>query len=559
MKKLLLAITVALLSNYAIAQSWTWSNSVGGRSSVDGGTGLTRDGAGNFYVCGDFEGTRAFGSTTLTAVALSDFYLTKFDPNGAIQWTIQINGTAANTMETAGVTTDAAGNVYVAGNFSYDVTFGSNTYFNLGGNSDAFIAKYSSAGNLIWSKHLSGTGTEKLYSISALGTDIYISGAYTQALTVGSVSLAAPGAGFDDAFIMKFDSSSTALWGLRGGGNAEDRGTSLSVSNNAIYWAGYFSGSANFNGTTLAAIGTGSDMFLVRLTDTGTQTWAKRYGGNFGQQINGVSQDAQGNPVCTGNFYATSTFGTGMVLVEAYGMAPAGNGDAFIAKFNNVDGTCLWVRQIKCTNGDNNEVSYGISTDPGGSSYITGGFNGNTLFSTSTTQSTGTTLTATNGKDAFLAKYDINGNLLWVQKIGGNSNDIGKAVKWDTNGDVNVAGNFGGTITLGSTSVTASPGSASVFLARYDGLTTGLSAIDNSFQFEMYPNPADEFVNLVIPSTEKVQSIQLMDLSGKAVKQFGFNASGNNIQLDVTEIPAGFYLLQINSDKGLGVRKLQID
>jgi hypothetical protein len=75
----------------------------------------------------------------------------------------------------------------------------------------------------------------------------------------------------------------------------------------------------------------------------------------------------------------------------------------------------------------------------------------------------------------------------------------------------------------------------------------------------MYPNPADEFVNLVIPSTEKVQSIQLMDLSGKAVKQFGFNASGNNIQLDVTEIPAGFYLLQINSDKGLGVRKLQID
>ncbi|MBK9318076.1 MAG: hypothetical protein IPM91_04070 [Bacteroidetes bacterium] len=105
-----------------------------------------------------------------------------------------------------------------------------------------------------------------------------------------------------------------------------------------------------------------------------------------------------------------------MTIVEAYGMQPAGNGDAFIIKLNSADGTCQWVRQIKCINGDNNELSAAISTDPGGSAYITGSFSGTTVFSTNTSQ-TGSSLSATNGKDAFVAKYGQTGTLLWVQKL----------------------------------------------------------------------------------------------------------------------------------------------
>ena len=558
MKKILLIITSLIITLNTTAQSWSWAAALGGRSNSDGAVGLDRDALGNVYVSGDFEGTKSFGSSALTAVGLSDYYFSKYNSSGVYQWTIQISGSGSNIMEAAGVSVDATGNIYVTGSFSYNAIFGATVYTNPGGNYDAFIAKYSPSGTLIWSQVLSGNGNERISAIKTLGTDVYVCGSYSQAFSYGTVNFTAPVGGFDDAFILKMDAQGVGSWGAKGGGNNDDRATTLSVSNNAIYWAGFCNTVSSFGGVSLNPAGTGADIFISRLNTSGVQTWVKRYGGNFGQQINGVSQDPWGNPICTGNFYATINFGTGLLLTEAYAMFPAGNGDGFVAKLNGSDGTCAWVRQIKCINGDNNEVSNGASTDLGGSTYITGAFNATTSFASTPPQAP-TTLTSTNGKDAFLAKYSQTGSLLWVQKIGGTANDQGKSVIFDLNGLCTVAGNFGSSITLGSTpTITASTGASSVFVSTYSGLSAGIDSEINQIGFDAYPNPASDFINVTIDTQTHIEQIEIYSLTGVKVFDESFNIPVSEIKISTVDFSVGLYFLQIKAGDKIGTKKIQI-
>ncbi|MBK9318075.1 MAG: hypothetical protein IPM91_04065 [Bacteroidetes bacterium] len=167
---------------------------------------------------------------------------------------------------------------------------------NPAGNNDGFIAKFNPSGAFIWGKSLTGNGNERITAIEASGTSIYICGSYTQAATLGALSLAAPATALDDAFLIKLDSAGTGVWGKKGGGSAEDRALAINISNNNVYWAGYFNATGTFGGTNVVAVNNSSDMFIVKLDEQGTQLWVKDYGGNWGEQINGVSQDPWGNP-----------------------------------------------------------------------------------------------------------------------------------------------------------------------------------------------------------------------------------------------------------------------
>ena len=56
--------------------------------------------------------------------------------------------------------------------------------------------------------------------------------------------------------------------------------------------------------------------------------------------------------------------------------------------------------------------------------------------------------TSNGGDDAFVAKYDANGNLLWVRTFGAGSGDRANGLSVDQNGNVLVTGRFVGTVTF---------------------------------------------------------------------------------------------------------------
>ncbi len=107
----------------------------------------------------------------------------------AIEWSRQL-GTSRNDSGN-GVATDPLGNVFISGRTEGSLG-GPNA-----GDYDAFVSKYDSTGNLLWTRQLSTSAEDNSYGVAAdpLG-NIYISG-----YTAGS--LGGPNAGGRDAFLVK--------------------------------------------------------------------------------------------------------------------------------------------------------------------------------------------------------------------------------------------------------------------------------------------------------------------------------------------------------------------
>lgn len=158
MKKLLLLAIAAATTMAAWAADAKWTSSVSNifkdNKPVYSGA-VTIDASGNSYVAGAYNQDATINGSEFTAIGNSA-YVAKYDATGAAQWTINFEG-AANVTS---MTTDASGNLYIAGTFADEVTLGStdkNSVVIEGAKMDgtfttslcaSFIAKYTSVGVL---------------------------------------------------------------------------------------------------------------------------------------------------------------------------------------------------------------------------------------------------------------------------------------------------------------------------------------------------------------------------------------------------------------------------
>ncbi|MET3542304.1 Tfp pilus assembly major pilin PilA, partial [Pontibacter aydingkolensis] len=188
-----------------------------------------------------------------------------------------------------------------------------------------------------------------------------------------------------------------------------------------------------------------------------TVVWAKQAGGTNSDYGRGIAVDGQGNAYVTGEFLGTATFGSTT-------LTSAGYDDIFVAKYDP-SGTLVWAKQAGNTNSD---YGRGIAVDGQGNAYVTGEFLGTATFE-------GTTLTSAGALDVFVAKYNASGTVVWAKQAGGTSSDYGRGIAVDGQGNAYVTGEFLGTATLGSTTLTSS-GGWDMFVARYDASGNALWA-----------------------------------------------------------------------------------
>ncbi|MBL0127063.1 MAG: T9SS type A sorting domain-containing protein [Flavobacteriales bacterium] len=120
----------------------------------------------------------------------------------------------------------------------------------------------------------------------------------------------------------------------------------------------------------------------------------------------------------------------------------------FLARYD-ASGDMIWVRP----------GGWALTTVGSNAIYVTGDFHGTRDFG-------GSTFTA-DSLDAFLMRYDANGNVIWARQMGGGGGDKGISVAVDALGQVQVAGIFQGSATFGTTTLIATHDSTG-FLATYD-------------------------------------------------------------------------------------------
>jgi len=322
--------------------------------------------------------------------------------------------------------------------------------------------------SLAWATFYGGTAENDGFGICADDSEnVYITGQ-----THSSTGIATSGAyissynGNDNVFVAKFSKSGKLLWGTYFGGSYGSEGNSIATDHfGKLYLSGVTfseSGIATSGAYQTSYKGNGAgDAYLAKFTNSGQLQWSTYYGisctgwevktdylGDI--YISGVTSSDSG--IATTGAYQT-TFGGGIVL-----------GDAYLAKFNS-SGNLQWATYY---GGNGHDEPWGLAIDALGKVYITG-------------QTTSFTGIATPGAyqsvyggggdigDAFLAKFDGAGKLLWGTYFGGSNDDESWGVSTDILGNVFITGPTGsnnGIATAGSFQ-TSLPATWNAFLAKF--------------------------------------------------------------------------------------------
>lgn len=225
-------------------------------------------------------------------------------------------------------------------------------------------------------------------------------------------------------------------WLRKAGGNNLDEFMDVAVAPSGVYYAGgYFSGNASFQVASFVSAGM-SDAAVVAYDNSGTPTWAKRFGGSGTDRATAVAC-TNSEVVVAGFFFGTASFGD-------IQLTAADSGDVFVAKLNAF-GDVLWAKSAGGIYGD---AAYGVSISPSGEVYVTGEFKGQCQFGSFSVNSMNWENTSTPSPDVFIAKLSANGDWQWVKTGSANGADRGMDVAIDNAGNCYVTGQFSNDITF---------------------------------------------------------------------------------------------------------------
>jgi hypothetical protein len=453
---------------YNSAGTLLWSSRLGGVGD-DQSYAIITDSSGNIFVCGGFPSSltvyNADGSvfTTLTPVGTMDVFIVKYNTSGTPSWvkTITQNSTQFSFYSYM----DSLGNLFITGS-----TIGINSYdtngtlrFSIGGTAvtpttdssgNLFVAttnaimKYNASGTFLWSASCGGD-----FNNLNLGSngDVFVYGQYTSSTTTIRSSnsslfstLTNSMNGKNDLFLAKYNTNGICQWVTRIGGVNDEFGVSrpkIDLNGNVFIRGIYMSGTAtiyNADGsvhTTLALSGDRDAMFM-KYNINGTCQWASRIVSTGTDQSSDFALDANGNLYVCGNVYGLNSSyynGDGSIFPKTVtGNFYVGN----VIKYNT-SGTIQWISYIYDTDlsAPNSLEMY---VDTSGNIFV--GFY--SYVNTIITNANGSVFTKTTGigiNDLFVVKYNNDGIVQWVKKLGGNNNDYQMRLTGDPSGNIAVS------------------------------------------------------------------------------------------------------------------------
>lgn len=347
---------------------------------------------------------------------------------GALDWLKYSTSLSAGAQATIrGVAKDSAGNIVVCGLFSGTMDFGAGAVTSSGG--AAFIAKYTPAGALIFSKKLTvndlGSGA---YSVAVDSqANIIVVGVFSHVMDFGggttlTSTLDAFGSDWGDFFVAKYTTDGTLSWANRYGGTNQDIcfGVAIDPSNNILLGT-MIQNTVTFGGITLNA--GYDDIAIVKLSSSGTVLWAKLMTGAGDDRPFGINVDSSGNLLVTGVLSDGANIGGG----------PITGAGMFLAKYSGTDGSYLWSKTFS------GGIGWSVAADP---------VSGNVIFSGSMAGPTNFGGGNVGPGGLFLAVYNSSGTYQWakcfnVSSAGYSTNDAGYGIVVDGSGNIFFAGQVG--------------------------------------------------------------------------------------------------------------------
>jgi hypothetical protein len=576
--------TDAFLAKFDSAGNLAWATYFGG-SGTEEGLSVATDKTGNVYLAGYTNSSSSIATTGAYQTSYGtndDAFLAKFNYKGSLKWATYYGGSLGDYGYA--VATDKLGNVFLGGytQSSSGIASGSAYQTTYGGSEDAFIAKFDSTGTRQWATYYGGSDVDHGFGLATdYSGDVYMTG-YTQS-TSGIASASAYQTTYGtrgDAFLVKFSSSGSRLWGTYYGSDQEDDGYGVATDYSGnVYMGGY-----SFSSTTsLASTGAyqtsnngNFDAILVKFNSSGSRQWATYYGGTSADYGYSVAVDPSNDVYLAG---ATNS-STDIATNDAYQNTNYGNQDGFMAKFSS-SGT----RQYATYYGDVSEDgAYGVATKDSQTAYLAG----YTASSSGIATPNGYQQTyGGGGYDAFLVKFEAMGTPLPVELVSFEATlrDQDVLLYWQTASETNNRGFEMERSTDGHRweaidfIPSRSRNGNSQSLLSYDANDEHLPAAKKiyyrfrqvdyngrenyspirviSFQpntlISIYPNPAENSLHLLMPEGYKAVSADVLRPDGRSLQTYLFSTENRTPDIDISTLPAGIYVLRLNCGNDVSV------
>ncbi|MDN3722896.1 hypothetical protein QRD02_00755 [Aequorivita sp. SDUM287046] len=293
-----------------------------------------------------------------------------------------------------------------------------------GNDSDYWLLKVSKTGEIIWNKTYGGTDDESASRITATNDGGYLLSGYTTS-NDGDVS---GNEGFQDYWIVKINASGNIQWDKNFGFAGSDQAyKAFQTSDGGYFITGFFDVSASggagndahtqtgneFQRGTLHGVG---EFWGIKLDANGSKQWRRYFGGSNNDRSYDAHETADGGFLMTGTSES----------IDFDKTDPKGSYDYWVVRLTST-GELVWTKSFGGAEIDNSYASI-IAND---GNYIMVG----------DSRSADQDVTDPRGNaDAWLVKFDDNGNKIWQKSFGGSQFDTAHSIVQRNNGDFILSG-----------------------------------------------------------------------------------------------------------------------
>ncbi|UJR82998.1 PQQ-binding-like beta-propeller repeat protein [Sandaracinus amylolyticus] len=306
---------------------------------------------------------------------------------GAPGWTLDVDTTASADVVIRAIATDPTGTVLVTGELegTYDLGGGPVTAAMTG--YGAFVAAYDGAtGAHRWSRAFTAGRPQAITSDDA--GNVYVAGSTTYHADLGAGP--SPGTASPRLWIASYDPTGAYRWARLSAGDCSGTRIASNGSD-ALYLMGSFDTSIDVGGGALSSAGLTDIVVAGFDASTGAHRWSRRAGSGSREDVWGGTLDrTTGVLTLTGSFDGLTDFGGGVQLSAccyALGMPYT---DAFLASYDAAGGAFVWANQYGEADSDSGRAvtaaggalyfvgsfRRGVSFGSGGELLTTGGTDG---------------------------------------------------------------------------------------------------------------------------------------------------------------------------------------
>ena len=380
------------------------------------------------------------------------------------------------------IAVDGNNNVYTIGTFTGAIDFDSTFNLYSNGSLDVFICKNDSLGYFKWAIKAGGLSIDEGLSIKTDPSgNIYVTGFFTQTATFEGTQIVSNGS--QDMFVAKYNSNGNLQWVKSGGGPQNDVGNAIAIDNSGnVIVTGQFSETAQFDSFTLNSMVDPStsvssvDVFTVKYNSSGSILWAKKGSSKYTDRGLDVGCDPLGNIYVTGQFSDTVLFDN-LHYNSIYNAI-------FLIKYDG-NGNEQWFTKA---GGGTTNISYGLAVNNNGNIFITGDFQGNVIFFGTSL----TTLSTSFTQGIFVAKYNSNGDLVWVKSSGSDNEFSSRNIALDDSSNAYIIGNYKCVLSEYSNyyghGYFNTVGYNDIFISKFDSSGSWLWARNYGGQYDDYGN-----------------------------------------------------------------------